>query len=162
MDIGAAVAIGTVLIGVLSYWANSYFDRRAQAARMRTDAYLDWCRAQNVIATLGQTDIDENRRMRALDLDARNRILIYGSKKVVKALVGLQGCPDTYDTRLGLAKFAGLISAMREDAVGESLSHIDIAQVLVFPKGSSVEKSLIAPGARTYSGWQGEIAQRDG
>lgn len=136
------MAVAVFGLGLIGYVVNAILERKAQAARMRTDAYLDFCKAQNTMAVIRDSEDPEFKRMDALCLDAKNRILIYGSSGVVSALRELCSDADSYTTPQGLKRFTDLLSAMRKDAVGKLLTEEEVARTIVFKRGEDIRSAL--------------------
>jgi len=131
-SIADSVALGVFALGLVGYLVNALIDRRAKAAALRTAAYLDYFRAQSTMAAIRDPHDPEFQQMDALSLDARTRILLYGSKQVVAALKRLMGESRSYKDPGSLEAYTELLAAMRRESLRESLSKEDVARILVF------------------------------
>lgn len=147
MSIGDAVAVSVFALGLAGYLINAWLDRKTRAAGFRTEAYLDYLRAQNIMSTIKNARDPEFQRMDALGLDARSRILVYGSRRVIEALKQLKAGSSSYLDPSSMRAFTALISAMREDSVGDKASLEEVARILVL--GQGVELPQFVLGSRS-------------
>lgn len=114
MEINAAVGIGIpVLIAVIGYLVNAWLERKAQAHRLRIQAYTDLLKGvTGCSAYTGGTP--EHRSFSAIHMDARARILAFGDLSVIAAVAAFWGEGASFDTPERQDLFAKLIAAIRK------------------------------------------------
>ena len=134
MNVGDGVALGVFLVGISGYLINAVIDRRARASVLRTEAYLDYVRCNMGMAVLANPNNEDFQRFFLQELDAPARVLIYGSKEVVRALRELRSCSARLDNPVSQRAFSDLISAMRKDATGNHATFDEVTRILVLAR----------------------------
>jgi hypothetical protein len=133
-----ASLVGVVLGAALQYSFSQRAERKRNLDLRRTDAYVDLIRS--VAALLSVDDKvpgDELRQVQNRYAEARARIVIYGSPRVVSSLGAFLRMPASAqpgDLKVALAE---VVKAMRLDGIGsrEALDDQDIQQILSAPRG---------------------------
>ncbi|WP_395444032.1 hypothetical protein [Caulobacter sp. UC70_42] len=121
--------IGAVIGAALQYAFGRSLETRKQLVVQRAQAYADFFRG---FAALAQSRSSESL---ALVADAKTRICIYGSEKVVLALAAFERAGATTLTPEGEATIIDLMRAMRRD-VAQSKAQVpadDLSRVLLGP-----------------------------
>lgn len=143
--IADGVALAAFGLGLCGYLINGWQDRRTRAANRRTEAYLDYIRSQNMMAVIKDDRDPEFQRMDALHLDARARILLYGSSTVIDSLRHLKSGNRSFMHPQTLVSYVALLSAMRKDLVGGALTKEEVGRILVFDQGEELPSHVFDP-----------------
>jgi hypothetical protein len=109
--------IGVLIGAVLQYMTGRALEAKRQFMQQRGQSYVDYFKAIALIAKLGPTP--ENLSLAA---DAKTRICIYGSPKVVAQLGLLEVSGPNTTMHASQKALISLISAMRTD-LGNSLGN---------------------------------------
>ncbi|HEY3782758.1 MAG TPA: hypothetical protein VGL56_16870 [Fimbriimonadaceae bacterium] len=110
--VGLGALVGTLLAGVTGFLVNAALDRKAQARRLRTEAYTDFLRGvTGCSAYNGGTE--QHRAFSALHMDARSRILVYGDSAVIKRVGEFWSLGAGFDSEEKQDAFVRLIQDMR-------------------------------------------------
>jgi hypothetical protein len=134
--------IGVIVGAALQHVLGRTAEKERQVYTLRTAAYVDYLRA---VAAAGHLRSDEDLRDAHRDAaDAKSRIAVYGSAKVVHALAQFEEAGAVLDNACAYNAFIQLVAAMRP--WGESLSLRDIELVLFGPerRGNHVQHRLPA------------------
>lgn len=118
---------GVVLGAFLQYWFSRTADRDRHVENLRAEAYADYLRAVAASAYL-RSDEDLVAALRSA-ANAKTRIVVYGSSKVVSALARFEKVGASLGSDTSVTVFISLVSAMR--ASSAAVSEQDIRLVLM-------------------------------
>jgi len=82
-------ALGTVALAVVTYTANLVLDRRNKVAIRRSEAYTDFLTGVSRASNIADKNSKEFREADVSILEAKHRIILCGSSRVVRELVEL-------------------------------------------------------------------------
>jgi len=126
----AAIPLAAVLIGAaLGYVSGRLLEMRKQLTLEKGQAYADFLKALATAAT------DRKAGAVGMAADAKTRICIYGSPRVVRALSGFERAGAKAANEAGQAAVAQLVKAMRAD-MGVSGAQVDEADLHMVLFGS--------------------------
>jgi hypothetical protein len=112
--------IGILIGASLQYFLSKSSDRRKQLEILKNQAYVDYLRSVAQIALLGRSNSNKRDELLAALADAKARICVYGSAKVIEALASFERGGAVLDSHDSIEKFLTLCNEMRLQAVGES------------------------------------------
>ncbi len=131
----ALLPIAGILIGAaLQYFFGRSLETNKHTQTQKGQAYSDYLRAFSAIATTGRT-----KETLSAVADAKTRICIYGSDRVVKRLADFERAGAETSSLASRALVAELIGSMRKD-VGASRSSADMGDVGIVLFGSDRTK----------------------
>jgi len=128
--------IGVVIGAALNYVFTKFLDERRHRRNLRTKAYLDFCNNNMNAFFVGVTNETKSRYA-----DAAHRIVIYGSKEVVKAMANMKSfnaknMSESESKSEWERLYVLMIQAMRKDGMTKgSVSDEDISQI-IFERGN--------------------------
>jgi len=102
-------------------------ERVTQQQALKIKAYTDYLQAVSVLSNI---DLPKHVEARTLLTDARLRILIYGSAKVIANIAAFDRTGSIVSTPEGMNTFLPIISSMREDGAKEKVKKEDMIQIL--------------------------------
>jgi hypothetical protein len=118
---------GVVLGAFLQSFLQVKRERVSQKQNLKIKAYTDYLQAASI---LSNGDPTKRVEAKVLLTDARLRILIYGSLKVIESIATFDRTGSNLDTPEGMKTFLPIISAMREDGSGDEIKKEDLTQIL--------------------------------
>lgn len=124
--------VGIVVGAALQYYVSRAFEERKMRRHLRTQTYADFLRGCAGLA-IAQADGDVTRmkEYRILLTDAKARITIYGSKKVILATAEFYRAGGRLDTREQMELYLSICEEMRKEGLPrESAEPMDMAQLL--------------------------------
>ena len=141
----AILPLAGVLVGAgLQFFANRALEQRKHLSQLRADAYADYFRAVSALATEGKSAA-MNRDL----ADAKSRICLYGTARVVRKLAELEPLGASLGADIAKAAVVELVTEARKDtACGpHPVSPEDLRMVLFGPDKS--QTPLIPANAGT-------------
>jgi len=122
---------GVLLGGGLQYLFGRALESRRQLTLQRSQAYVDYFKAVALIAQNGRSK--DNLSMAA---DAKVRICIYGSGKVIKHLSDFEATGANTKSLEGQAVIVGLLAEMRKDIAKDSnaIGEPELQSILFGPR----------------------------
>ena len=87
---------------------------------LKTQAYVDYLRPVAQIAQLGKGDSSKRSELLAALADAKTRICIYGSAKVIDALASFEKVGPILVSSNSRGEFLAVCNEMRRHSLGES------------------------------------------
>jgi len=141
-----AQPLTTFSAGLLGLLAGAYLSRRADRLRqleaIRSSAYADFLRGAAGLAAMNPYNFrrseqaDELLKFRVLTAEAKARIAIYGSSKVIKSLAEFIRQGGSIDSPKQESAFVALCSQMRADSIlgKKARCEEDISCLLFDPK----------------------------
>lgn len=124
----------TVLLGllplagvILGAFLQSTRERKNQKKALKIKAYADYLQAA---ATLSSKDQSKHIDARVLLTDAKIRIAIYGSKKVITNIAAFDRMGSSLTNADGMNSFLKITSAMRSEDTKEEIKKSDMAQLI--------------------------------
>ena len=126
--------MGAILAALITLFYNSYAERKRRGLERRVEAYLSLLRAMTLMM---QPEGEQQREGRQLYLEARHRLLLYGSRKVVQSFRRYYGS-GRHTEGPGRHRFAELIQAMQKDCkINRTDKETIWAVVVDIPPGGS-------------------------
>ena len=119
----AGVIVGAFLQSILHLRR----ERVTQKQTLKIKAYTDYLQAA---AILSNKDISKHTEARTLLTDARLRILIYGSSKVIEHIAIFDRTGAHLETLEGMRTFLPVITLMREDNLKDKIKEKDLVRIL--------------------------------
>jgi len=119
--------IGVGLGAFLQSFLQLKKERVRQNQNLKIKAYTDYLQAASV---LSNGDVTKHVEARTLLTDARLRILIYGSVKVIANIASFDRTGSNLITPEGMTAFLPVISSMREDGSKGQVKKEDMIQIL--------------------------------
>lgn len=118
--IGLLPIVGVIVGASLQYLFSRFGEKRKQLEVLRNQAYVDYLRSVAQLAHVGKTDPKKRPELLAVAAEAKARICVFGSAKVIEALASFEkGVPilDSPDSRTRLLV---ICNEMRRQSLGES------------------------------------------
>jgi len=140
--------LGVVIGASLQFFFSRFGERRKQLEILRSQAYVDYLRSVAQIAQIDRADHKKRVEFLAAAADAKTRICVYGSAKVVDALAAFEKGGPALDSSDSLARFLVMCNEMRQQSFGTSefVQAENLAMVLFGPdvdgSGQRSAKSL--------------------
>lgn len=119
----AGVVLGAFLQSILHLRR----ERATQKQTLKIKAYTDYLQAA---AALSNKDITKHGEARTLLTDARLRILIYGSLKVIANIAAFDRTGSDLTSPEGMKTFLPIISSMREGDLKDKIKKEDMIRIL--------------------------------
>jgi hypothetical protein len=116
---------GVVVGALLQSWLGEYAERHKQLELLKSEAYADYLKAV-AARTLLRSDEERVTSFRAL-AEAKARIAVYGSDKVLRALARFDQAGAVLTDEHSAAEFVKLVSAMRPTKASSLDQEIRIA-----------------------------------
>lgn len=129
------IALAAVTVSLLAVAFNLFLDRKKRIADKRAEAYIDFLKHMSLLANLQDRPEAERFPVDAAQLEAKQRILLYGSPRVIQALVGLQLGGGDFTTDEGGKSFVALVQAMQKDCSGVCSTPEQILTPIVYLRG---------------------------
>lgn len=105
--------IGLVVGAVLQYWFSRAAESRRQLQLLQSQCYVDYLKA---VTRAAHSATPEAARLAMADAaDAKARLAIYGSSRVIIALARFEKVGPVLDNPSSLDAFIALVAAMRAD-----------------------------------------------
>ena len=124
----ALIAIAGVVLGAfLQSMLQLRRERVTQKQTAKIKAYTDYLQAA---ATLSNKDVTKHVEARTLLTDARLRLLIYGSSKLIEHIAIFDRTGANLHTMEGMKTFLPVITLMRDDNVKNKIKKEDMIRVL--------------------------------
>jgi hypothetical protein len=129
--------VGVVVGSGLQYWFSRASERRKQSELLRDQAYADYLRAVALAAHADHGVGSRHEEYLVQAAEAKARIAIYASKRVVEALARFERAGPSLDSEEGIGWFVGVCRAMRVDSSSDQrpMSEVDLRDLL-FPPAS--------------------------
>lgn len=112
--------IGIIVGASLQYFFSKSGERRKQLEALKTQAYVDYLRSAAQIGHLGRSDSSKRIEIMAALADAKTRICIYGSAKVIAALASFEKAGPDLNSLNSREKFLAVCIEMRHQSLGDS------------------------------------------
>jgi hypothetical protein len=112
--------MGIIIGASLQYFFSKSGERRKQLETLKTQAYVDYLRSAAQIGHLGRSDSNKRIEILAALADAKARICIYGSAKVIEALASFEKAGSDLNSLNSRQKFLAVCIEMRTQGLGES------------------------------------------
>ena len=136
MTISEIAALGTVSAAFVTYAANVALERRGRVATRRAEAYIDFLTGISRTANITNRDSKEFRDADISTLEAKHRVILYGSERVVRELALMyDGEPHFSATVEGRRQYACVLNAMRADCSKGKVSEYEIVRILIVGGG---------------------------
>jgi len=119
----AGVIVGAFLQSILQLRR----ERVSQKQTLKVKAYTDYLQSA---AALSSKDVSKHNEARTLLTDARLRILIYGSAKVIENIATFDRTGAHLHTTEGMKTFLPVILSMREGSSKEKIKKEDMLRIL--------------------------------
>jgi hypothetical protein len=114
----AALPILGIIIGAgLQYFFSKSAESRKQLTALKTQAYIDYLRCVAESKHIGSDNQKARKEILAKATDAKARISIYGSSKVIEALANFQKIGAIINSPQAEEKFLILCKAMRQESI---------------------------------------------
>jgi len=126
MNTALTALAGVILGALLQSFLQLRKDRITQKQTLKIKAYTDYMQAA---AALSSKDITKHPEARTLLTDARLRILLYGSSKVIANMATFDRAGADLTTQEGMKAFIPVIYSMREGD-GKQIKQDDVTRVL--------------------------------
>ncbi len=124
----ALIAIAGIVLGAfLQSMLQLRRERVSQKQTLKIKAYTDYLQAA---ATLSNKDTSKHIEARTLLTDARLRLLIYGSSKLVEHIAIFDRTGANLQTIEGMRTFLPVITLMRDDNIKDKIKREDMIRVL--------------------------------
>jgi hypothetical protein len=118
---------GIVVGAILQSFLQIRRERASHKQVLKIKAYTDYLQAA---ATLSSKDTSKHIDARTLLSDARLRILIYGSSKLVEHIAIFDRTGASLHTMEGMRTFLPVITLMREDNLKDKIKEKDLIRIL--------------------------------
>jgi len=118
---------GVVLGAFLQYILQLRKERTTQKQTLKIKAYTDYLQAA---AVLSNKDVAKHVEARTLLTDARLRLLIYGSSKLIEHIAIFDRTGANLNTMEGMKTFLPVITLMRDDNIKDVIKKEDMIRVL--------------------------------
>ena len=118
---------GVMLGAFLQSFLQLKRERITQKQTLKIKAYTDYLQAA---ASLSSRDVNKHGEARTLLTDARLRILIYGSLKVITNMAAFDRTGSDLTSTEGMNTFLPVISSMREGDSKEKIKKEDMTRIL--------------------------------
>lgn len=126
----ALLGVLAVIIGaILQYFFARLSEKSQQLALLRNESYVDYLRAVAKSAHSNSSSEKATALMEATD--AKTRIAIYGSRKVIKALAEFEKAGAKLNNERSTSSFFDIVNAMR---LGGAVSNNSLSQILMGTK----------------------------
>jgi len=113
--LGAIVSFTILVIGVILKYT---FSRKEEYLRkkeeLKIQAYSDFIRSVSIMGIKSKTNSQDSETYSSL-LDAKNRLSIYGSTEVIKAIAELWRTGPVFDSPEKINKYVQIIQLMRKE-----------------------------------------------
>jgi hypothetical protein len=124
----ALIAFGGVVLGaLLQSFLQLRKDKITQKQTLKVKAYTDYLQAAS---TLSGSIASKHDEARILLTDAKMRILIYGSPRVISDVAAFDRSGSNLKSLEGAKMFVSITSSMREDGLQQKIRKEDITQIL--------------------------------
>lgn len=133
----AVLPIVGVIIGAgLQYFLSRSTESRKQLSTLRSLAYVDYLRCLAESKHFGKDNVKSRKEILAKAGDAKARIAVYGSSKVVEALAKFEKDGAAINSRQSEEKFLALCKAMRLENIGKrDRATIEALRLVLFGMG---------------------------
>ncbi len=125
--------IGVAIGALLQYWLSRNAEARKQLQLLQSQAYVDYLRSFAKAAYASSVDLQRSALTDAID--AKSRIAVYGSVRVVQALAAFEQAGPQLDNPHSVACFLAVVAAMRRHS-GKAIA--DDLKTLLFTPGAFV------------------------
>lgn len=113
--------IGIILGAFFQYFFTRYLEQQRQRREIRTRAYIDYMSSVSDQANLHYArQTKEWRAIQARTADAKCRICLYGSSKVIEAFANFERLGAVMNTDEGHDAFVSMVVAMRRDSISNT------------------------------------------
>ena len=113
----AVLPVVGVLVGASpQYFFTRYLEAQRHQRDLRTQAYLDYVKSMSGLAHLNDPHGSQERDLLASAADAKARICLYGSGKVVAAFASFEALGAAVISTSQCESFVAMIVAMRRDS----------------------------------------------
>jgi len=104
--------IGVVVGATMQYWLSRAAESRKQIQLLQSQSYVDYLRAVTKAAHATSPEIARSANAEAAD--AKARLAVYGSSRVITALARFEEVGAVLDNPKALEAFVSLVDAMRQ------------------------------------------------
>jgi hypothetical protein len=127
---------GAIIGAAVHFWFGKAAERKKHVHTLRAQAYADYLRAVAAAAHLGsEEDLRDALRQAA---DAKARICVYGSSRVIKALSRFEEVGAVLNNQHSTQAFVSLVSSMRSG--GDAIPVRELELVLLGPERKGVSR----------------------
>ena len=132
MNVAVFSLLGVIAGAVLQYFFTRHLDDQRHRRELRTRAYTDYLKAVCEKTKLGEHYLSpEGKALTAALADAKSRICLYGSSKVIEAFAEFERLGATINTESQCAAFTKMVVAMRADSGSTALANVDDVQIVL-------------------------------
>ena len=111
--------LAAMIFAALNYWFSRKGDKHSKKTEIRTQSYIDYL---NCVSKLAKSSGNCDRESLLAELtDSKCRIVVYGDRKVVRALADFDRGHQVLDTPESIDLFMKVVAEMRVDATGKEL-----------------------------------------
>ncbi len=120
--------LGVVAGAILQYIFTNIREQKNQKQKLKTQAYVDFLKG--VSGQMLDNPEQSKLEYRTLLADAKMRISIYGSSKVIKSIADLTRSGAVLDTPERQRLFIQICQTMREESNKEPIPFLDTSQII--------------------------------
>lgn len=111
--------VGIVVGAILQYFFSHFTERRKELRKLRSEAYVDYLRSVSESPRLPAGDATALREFLVKLTEAKTRLCVYGSAKVIDALADIEAGGAKIATPEQVALFLRIVQVMREDSAAD-------------------------------------------
>lgn len=132
ITVGVMGILGIIVGALLQYFFTKFLEEKRHRRELRTQAYLDYMKCVSELAQRAQfPNKSSPAEIYARTADAKGRICLYGSPKVIRAFSIFEKLGATMGTADGEDSYIKMIKAMRKDSGNNcKIDSIDVALML--------------------------------
>jgi len=123
--------VGIFVGASLQYFFTRYLEAQRYQRDLRTQAYLDYVKSVSGLAHLNDPQGSQERDLLAIAADAKARICLYGSGKVVEAFASFEELGAAVISTSQCESFVAMVMAMRRDSGNASRARIEDVRLLL-------------------------------
>lgn len=147
--VAALPIVGIIIGAALQYFFSKSAESRRHLATLKTQAYTDYLRCVAESKHIGRNDSKARKDILTKAADAKTRISIYGSSKVVEALANFEKVGAIIDSSQAEEKFLILCESMRRESIGTSdKTKLENLRIVLF-------------GSKGWNDWLAEVCSRN-
>lgn len=128
--------VGVIIGAGLQYFFSRSGERRKHLEALRSQAYVDYMRCVAQLAKVERGDIKKRAELLAEAADAKTRICMYGSTKVIRTLADFEKGGSVLNSPDSLERFLEICHEVRRQNFGEagSIAPEDLRIILFGPE----------------------------
>lgn len=128
--------VGVIIGAGLQYLFSRSGERRKQLEALRNQAYVDYVRCVAQLANAKKEDASKRAELLAALADAKTRICIYGSSKVIRALADFEKSGSVLSSADSIKRFLEICHEVRRQGLRDtgSIGAEDLSIVLFGPE----------------------------